>query len=274
MTELNHALWLVNVFLLVALATKLVWSGLHLRYRAFFFWVCFQAGRNAILALLNRGSDFSLSLWFRPQPFDAVEIYFYFWFWTEPILVVTFILAVFEIYSLALQRYRGIRTISKRILTLSLVLASVISVLSILPDLQFNATAENSWFLLTNVIRRGIYTSLLAFLILLVSFITIFPVRLNRNSVLHVGLFTIVFLANSATILTMNFQGVDIVPLINAISASVSGLSFLSWILFFTPAGEAVERTVRSGLSEPEAEGLLLKLRQINDSLSESQKRL
>ena len=274
MVELNQALWLLNFLLLVALIAKLLWSGLHRRYRAFFFWVCFQVGRNAISYLLSRERNFSLSFWFRPQPFDAVEIYFYFWFWTEPILIVSFILAVFEIYSLALQRYRGIRTISKRILTLSLVLASVISVLSILPDLQFNAAPENSWFLLTNVIRRGIYTSLLAFLILLVSFITIFPVRLNRNSVLHWGLFTIVFLAHSATILTLNFQGVDSVPLINGVTASVSALAILAWILFFTPAGETVERTVRSGLSEPEAEGLLLKLRQINDSLSESQKRL
>lgn len=274
MTEFNHGLWLTNVFLLVLLAARLVWGGLHLRYRAFFFWVCFQAFRNAILALLIRSSGLSLNLGFRAEPFNEVELYFYFWFWTEPILVVAFVVAVFEIYSLALQRYRGIRTVSRKILTLSLVLASIISVLSILPDLQFNAAPENVWFLLTNVIRRGIYTSLFAFLILLVSFITIFPVRLSRNSILHVGLFTTVFLANSVTILTMNFQGMDIVPLINAITASVSGLAFLSWILFFTPSGETMERTVRSGISEPEAELLLSKLRQINDSLAESHKRL
>lgn len=274
MTGPNHALWFANLALLVILAAKLAWCGLHLRYRAFFFWICFQAGRNAILALLNWQGGFTLNLWFRPEPFSAVEIYFYLWFWTEPILVVAFILAVFEIYSLALQHYRGIRTISRRILTLSLVLASVISVLSILPDLQFNAAVENSWFLLTNVIRRGIYTSLLTFLILLVSFITIFPVRLSRNSVLHVGLFTTVFLVYSATILTMNLQGIDVVPLVNAISNSVTALALLAWILFFTPAGETVERTVRSGLSDSEAEGLLLKLRQINDSLADSRKRL
>ena len=274
MDELNRSLWLFNLALMVTLAAKLLWSGLHLRYKAFFFLICFQAGTNAVLDLLKPGNGFSLDFWFRSEPFNAVEIYFYFWFWTEPILVIAYIVAVFEIYSLALQRYRGIRTISRRILTLSLVLASVISVLSILPDLQFNAVPENAWFLLTNVIRRGIYTSLLAFLILLVSFITIFPIRLSRNSIVHVGLFTTVFLANSATILTMNFRGMDVVPVIDVITACVSALTFLTWILFFTPAGESMERTVRSRLSEPEAEGLLLKLRQINDSLSDSHKRL
>ncbi len=274
MAEFNLVLSFTNVLLLAVLVARLVWNGLHLRYRAFFFWVCFQAFRTAALVILIRDRGFSLHLWFRPEPFSAVEAYFYFWFWTEPILIVAFVVAVFEIYSLSLQRYRGIRTISRKILTLSLVLASVISVLSILPDLQFNADPENTWFLLTNVIRRGIYTSLLAFLVLLVSFITIFPVQLSRNSILHVGLFTTVFLSNSLTILTMNFWGPDVIPLINAVTNSVLALAYLSWILFFTPAGETVERTVRSGVSEPEAELLLMKLRQINDSLTESHKRL
>ncbi len=274
MTPLNQTLWLINLLFLVILAARLLWTGLSRRYKAFFFWVCLLAGRNALLQFLNSGGDFSLGLWFRPEPFDAVEIRFYFWFWTEPIVVIAFVLAIFEIYSLALQRYRGIRTISRRILMLALVLASVISVLSILPDLQFNAEPANSWFLLTNVIRRAIYTSLLAFLVLLVSFITIFPVRMNRNTILHVGLFSVAFLANSATILTMNFRGMDIVPLVNGITASAWAFASLAWILFFTPAGETVERTVRSGLSDAEAEGLLLKLRQINDSLADSRKRL
>lgn len=265
---------MANLALMVALALKLVWGGLHLRYRAFFFWVCFQAGTNAILDLLRRGEGFSIQLPFRAQPFDSVEIYFYFWFWTEPVLVIALVVAVFEIYSLALQRYRGISTISRRILTICLVLASLISIFSILPDLQFNADPENTWFLLTNVIRRAIYTSLFAFLILLVSFITIFPVRLSRNSILHVALFTIVFLANSATTLAVNFHGFEMIPVINIVIASISALSFLAWILFLTPGGEIVERTVRSSLSASEAEGLLLKLRQINDSLTESHRRL
>ncbi|MCZ2153391.1 MAG: hypothetical protein LC114_05745, partial [Bryobacterales bacterium] len=173
--ELSHALGLMNLALMVALALKLVWGGLHLRYRAFFLWVCFQAGTNAILDLIRKSQGFSIQMPFRAEPFDSVELYFYFWFWTEPILVIALVVAVFEVYSLSLERYRGIRTISRRILTLCLVVASLISVFSILPDLQFHADPENSWFLLTNVIRRAIYTSLFAFLILLVSFITVFP---------------------------------------------------------------------------------------------------
>lgn len=274
MGELNHALWLANLALMVVLALKLVWNGLHLRYRAFFLWVCLQAGTNAVLDLLRRSEGLSIQLPFRAQPLDSIELYFYFWFWTEPVLVIALVVAVFEIYSLSLERYRGIRTISRRILTLCLVLASLISVFSILPDLQFNADPENAWFLLTNVIRRAIYTSLFAFLILLVSFITVFPVRLSRNSIIHVGLFTIVFLANSLTILAMNFRGIDVIPVIDVIGGGISALAFLTWILFLTPGGEIAERTVRSSLSASEAEGLLLKLRQINDSLTESHRRL
>ncbi|MDZ7640197.1 MAG: hypothetical protein U5J83_18415 [Bryobacterales bacterium] len=272
MNELNHALWLVNLLLLVGLASKLVWSGIHLRYKAFFLWVCFQVARNGLLDLLNRQESLSITLWFRPEPFEPVEIYFYFWLWSEPILVLTFILAVFEIYSLALQRYRGIRMLSTRALTLAMVLATLISALSIMPDLQFNAAADNAWFLLTNVIRRGIYTCLFAFIVLLVSFITFFPVRLSRNSILHVGLFSTVFLANAASILSMNFGGPDVIPVVNAATAAVSTIAFLAWILFLTPAGETVERSVRSNISSAEAESILAKLRQVSDSLASSKK--
>lgn len=258
MEQFNYYLWLGIIVLQVVLAVKFAWMGLHLRYKAFFCWVCFQAARNAVLELLGEGT----------------VRFFWFWFFTEPILVLTFVITVFELYALALQRFRGIRTVSTRLLTLAIVIASLISVFSILPDLQFNASGGNEWFLLTNVIRRGIYTSLLAFLILLVSFITIFPITLSRNSIVHVALFSTVFLCNAATILAMNFQGPDVVPLVNSVSAVVSIIAFTFWIALITPAGETVERAVRSGVSSDEAAVLLEKLRQVNDTLSASRKRL
>lgn len=258
LAPLEQAVWWSNVILLVLLAARLSWNGLVTRYRSFFSLIVLIATRNLVLELLS----------------GHTVAYFWVWLATEPLLVVTYILAVFELYSVALRRYAGIQTASRRLLVLALIIASCISVLSIFPDLQFNATSENELFMLVNVIRRGVYTSLLAFLVLLVSFITIFPVRLSRNAMLHVVIFTVSFLFFSAAILVVNLRGVDFVPVFNLVAGVVALFCGAAWCLFLTPAGEGVETSMPSRLSPEQAKRLLDKLKVVNDSLADSGKRM
>lgn len=258
MSELNHLIWLVALLLQFALAVRFLRLGLHLRYRAFFFWICLQAMANSALELQQ------------PQSRE----YFYTWLYTEPLIVIAFMLAVFEVYSIALEHYAGIRTISARMLTFAMVVGSLISVLSIIPDLQFRGPTHSEMFDLINLIRRGIYTALLTFLVLLVSLITIFPIRLSRNSIVHIALFTVVFLNYAATILAGNLLGVDTLGTVNVVRGIVSVFCFLGWIVLLTPAGETVHRSVRSDLSRTEVELLLSKLRGVNDAVELSRRRL
>lgn len=258
LSSFERLLWMCHLALLVLLALRLFWNGLFLRYRWFFGLVVLLACRNLAVNLAA----------------GHTVAFFWIWLMSEPLVVIAYILSVFEVYALALQKYQGIRTASRRVLTLAMVVASTVSVLSIFPDLQFNASEGNEWFLLVNVIRRGVYTSLLGFLVLLVSFIAIFPIRLSRNTILHVVLFSTWFLFHTATSLMMNLRGVDFMPVVNAAAGLVAALTSTAWCILLTPAGERVETAVRSRLSQEEAGVLLDKLKSINESLTESQRRL
>lgn len=258
MGDWTHGLWLANIVLLVVLAAKLVRTRLFLRYKAFFFLVCFLAVRNSVVELV--ANDPQASFWF--------------WLATEPIMVLSFIVAVIETYAIALSHYKALSTFSSHVLSWSIVIASVISILSIFPDLQFNAAPENNTFLLTNVIRRGIYTSLLAFLSLLLVGITIYPVKMSRNAVIHSILFSILFFSYAATILGINFRGSDFIPLANAVFAVVASCCFVLWTVSLSPAGETVQRSVRTNLTEEEAARMMKVIQRMNDAIADTRKRV
>jgi hypothetical protein len=203
---------------------------------------------------------------------NHVVLRFRFWLIAEPVLVVAYTLAVFELYSLALVRYPGLRTASRKILVLAMIIASIVSVLSIFPDLQFNATANDSQFLLVNVLRRGVYTSLLVFVVLLVSFITVFPIRLSKNTTLHIIVFSVSFLFFTVATLTVNLLGSDVIPFVNLTAALVGIMASLVWLFALNPAGEHTDTHLRPGISGKQAAVLLEKLQSINDSMSNSRK--
>jgi hypothetical protein len=258
LSSLERLLWIIHIVLLALLALRLFWSGLFLRYRWFCFLVVLLAGRNLALGM------------FEANP----VVFFYIWLWTEPVVALSYILAIFEIYALALQRYQGLSTFARSIITVSMVVASVISVASIFPDLEFNASQDNQYFLLVNVIRRGLYTSLLGFLVVLVSLISFFPVRLSRNTILHIVLFSTWFLFHTASTLAINFRGKEFVPYVNVAAGLVAVLTGIAWCLLLTPSGEHVETAVRSRLSDEQADILLDKLKSINETLAVSRRRL
>jgi hypothetical protein len=48
-------------------------------------------------------------------PFDPrTQIYYEIWLWTEPVLWLSYILVVYELYSLVLKQYRGIYSVGRR----------------------------------------------------------------------------------------------------------------------------------------------------------------
>ncbi|MCW5965304.1 MAG: hypothetical protein KIT83_14815 [Bryobacterales bacterium] len=255
---IEKALWWLNVPLLGILALRLGWNGMGRRYPAFWFLVGFLSIRNGLLELFV----------------DNVARFYRFWIITEPVVVISYTLAIFELYSFALAKYPKLRTASQRVLFLAMVIATTVSVLSIFPDVQFGSFGENDRFLLVNVIRRGVYTSLLVFLVLLVSFITIFPIRLSRNTIVHIIVFSTSFLFITVATLTVNLKGLDIIPIFNLAAAFVAVVASLVWYFMLTPAGESVETTMPSRLSANQAGTLLAKLQSINDSLADTRKRL
>ena len=113
------------------------------------------------------------------------------------------VLVVSELYSLALKEHRGIYSLGRWFLYGASLASLVIS----------GAATASTWgsplelydvFLL---LERGLRSSLLVFLVLLLGFVHLFPIRWNRNLILHCSVYSVFFLASSLMILYRNWFG-------------------------------------------------------------------
>src|SRR5690349_19331773 len=95
--QVTFALQLLTIVGTAAVSARLWWLGLHRRYRVFFVYLGFAALRSAVLATLPVASAW----------------YFQVWRWTEPLLWVFYALLVLELYSLVLERHRGLYSLGR-----------------------------------------------------------------------------------------------------------------------------------------------------------------
>src|SRR2546423_4072888 len=94
---LYRPIWALNLIATALLIFRLYSLGLYRTYRFF-------------LASMALGLVRSLALF----PFSTRSgVYYQIWAWTQPILWLSWVLVVFELYTLALRRYRGIYTMSQ-----------------------------------------------------------------------------------------------------------------------------------------------------------------
>src|SRR5580692_6269657 len=118
-----QALWMVEKFLWAANllgSTLVVWRlyslDLYRTYRFFFLNMVLTAARSVVL------------LQFSPRTHGYYEI----WVATEPILWVSYILVVYELYSLVLKKYQGIYSLSRWFLFAAVAVSSIVALLSVM----------------------------------------------------------------------------------------------------------------------------------------------
>src|SRR5262245_30775295 len=84
-------------------AVHLTWNGLYKRYRILFFFLCLQVAR-------------SVALFVASQTAHPRNAYSWTWVCTEPLISLSYILVVSELYTLVLQNYKGLQTVGRWIL--------------------------------------------------------------------------------------------------------------------------------------------------------------
>src|ERR1700733_3918450 len=147
------------------LAIKLFKTGLWRRYRIFFWFSCVRVADSIWPLFFTKTSSLA---------------YLHIWMLTQPVLWLFHILLVAELYRLILEGHRGIYSLGRWAMYGATVVAVGISILSLLPHFTPRTPQQSRYLGLEFAVNRGIDFALAIFLILILLFLTQFPIKLSR----------------------------------------------------------------------------------------------
>lgn len=240
-------------------ALNLLTSGLHRRYRIFFFYFVFRIPYLTGLLILSHltglhGGDGTRS-----------DLYFYFYAWPRPFLILLYVLVVVTLYNLVLERYQGLYTLGRWVMYGAVLISTVISVLTLLPKIA-PSTPEPSRLLYYEIaMERGEDLALVIFILLIVWFLSRYPVPLSRNVVVQTVIYSLLFLSDAVVLLWRTLLGFKVTDTINVIASAVSAVCAIAWWRLLSVKGEEVQ--VHPQLRPDSEERIMQQLDMLNATL-------
>lgn len=242
----------VSMILTVFVVARLLAAGLHKKYPSFFLFLSFSIFRMVFL----------YAPWSR-------WTYAVFWMASEALAWIFYVLVLIELYTLVLSQYPGIQSLGRWIFHGSVGISLLIAAVTLYPETSSGKPPDI--LMLFMIAERGILSALAILTLLIIAFLTWFPVPLPRNVVLHSILFAIYFFSKAAALLVRNVLGHQASHRATTLAfIGVGWLCMLLWALLMTARGEDVEARVGHRWNEDDEDRLLGQLRQINSSLSRS----
>jgi hypothetical protein len=197
--------------------------------------------------------------------YDYPRIYGYLFSVTLPLNAVLMVLAVTELFGLVFSRYPGIRTMGRRAVYVSVVTSALIAyaVLAILG--QYGGKKGISYYAM--LAERSTVFTLALFILIILFFLSRYPMQMPRNFSVSCSLFCTVFLSEAFVLFfeTTNPRGA-FVPDLDLAQVVVSIVCLISWAFLLKPESVA-EPEVRRPNGESE-EQLLAQLESLNRLLS------
>jgi hypothetical protein len=227
--ELTKILQVISLAGAALLAYRLYVTGLWRQYPVFFWYFLFRVPNTLWPLLIPNGMS------------HGDNTYEHIWIITEPVSWAFHALIVVELCKLVLNRLPGIYSLLRWAMYGSVALAITISIMSLLPKIKpkmsFNTKLMGYWF----ATQRGIDFSLALFLLLILFFLSRFPVRLNRNILVHAALYTLFFFSGALTMFLHTFFGGSKPMTTNLILEIATPACILGWVFLLTPKGEEVK---------------------------------
>lgn len=239
---------------------KLVASGLYRRYRIFFVYFVFRLPYvTCSLVLSNltglRGGDGVKSF-----------AYFYLFFYSEPLLLLFYILVVAELYRLVLERYKGLYTVGRWAMYGAVAISAAVSVLTLLQKIRPSLPEPSKRLMYEIAAERGVDLALVIFILLIVWFLSRYPIPLSRNVVVHTVIYSIFFLSSALVLLWRTLLGHNPTSVFNLISTAISSACVVAWWLLLSAKGE--EAQVHQPELRPDSEERILQqLDMLNETL-------
>ena len=192
-------------------------------------------------------------------------LYMQVWIITEPIRWILFILLVLELYSLILERHRGLYSAGRWALSAAMAVAMLVSLISLVPATGSGTLSRlYAFYMLT---ERGLLASLVVFLLLLLWFLSRYPVELSRNVLVHSATYALYFIAGSLVILARGMLGYEFAQPVNLALMGITFFCMVVWAAFLTPAGEKITRKSRPTWIPGDERRLLEQLDSLNAAL-------
>lgn len=207
---------------------KLYTAGLYRRYRIFFLLFLFQIPNTLWPLYMETGSHNYLYLW---------EI-------TEPVLWALYILVVLELYRLVLERHRGLYSLGRWLMYVAVAVSVGLSILSLLPHFSPSTPQRSQTLRYFYATERGVVFCLAIFILLILFFLSRYPVRLSRNVLVHTALYSIYFLSGSVGMLLASALGLGVYDQINLFLTGISSLCAFAWFFLLSREGEEIETNV------------------------------
>jgi hypothetical protein len=234
-------------------ALKLGLTGLYRRYRALL----------ALLFLRFLGLAVVL-FWFHDDIGSGA--YLKFWVISTPLSWIINIMVVLELYSLVLEKHKGLSTLGRWVQYAGLTISILISGLTLLPQIQSGATQQSYILSYYYAIERGIDLSLVVFLLFILLWLTRYPVPLSRNVLVHSVVYSTLFLSNTLGLLTRVFFGFQLSRSVSTVMLGVFAACTLVWLVFLNQKGEEVRVSIPRFGPEQE-ERILSQLEALNSTL-------
>jgi hypothetical protein len=231
-------------------------SGLSRRYPAFTCFFAFLVVDSSFPVLLSQDSD----------------LYFYVWIVAEPVLRVFCVFGVLELYRLMLERYKGLYSLGRWVMYGASIVSVAVSVLMLLPRITPALPQRSVYLGYVYAFNRGVDFSLTVFILLILLFLSQYPVVLSRNLVVHASLYSIYFLCSGTYSFVHRVVWNHSAPVLDTAFAGIVAACTIAWFFLLTPKGEEVKASRIRFSPEYEAR-VLEKLDALNQVLLKSARR-
>ncbi len=249
---LVHFLQILIVAGCALTSAKLWHNGLFRRYKVLFGFLVFRFLHGSIALV-----------WFTDIRSAGYQK---FWVLTQPIFWIFYILLVLELYSLVLEKHKGLSTLGRWVLYAGFSLSILISSLALLPRIQMGTRQRSVILGYYYAVERGLDFSLLIFLVLILVWLTRYPVPLSRNLVLHSVVYTTLFLTNTLGLFTRVFFGLELSRSVSTALLGVLACCVFAWLFVMSEKGEEVRLSIPQFGPEDEKR-ILNQLETLNSTL-------
>jgi hypothetical protein len=258
---IQNAIWALNFLGTALVIWRLFSLGLHKKYRFFFAGFFLALARTAALL-----------------PFKTTDpAYFQIWVATQPLLWLSYALIVYELYSLVLLHYPGLRSLGRWFFFIAVGVALGIALLASLPALGASARPGRPQIMYSYVFTEGILTGSLAILLfLLLALMTWFTVPMSRNLLIHCTVYSAYFFAQNVVLLywRLGGQAANRVNVASGIARmSVALLCYCFWVILLTKQGEERPASLSLGRSPDFERRALGQLEKLNATLLQTAKK-
>jgi hypothetical protein len=229
---------------------NLLRSGLYRRYRFFFVYLVFRVPYGICLLVLDVKSG----------------LYQKFWTVTAPLFWLLYILVVFELCGLILEKHKGLYTLGRWAMYFGIAVAVTLSLLSLFPHITPAMPQRTRIMGYVYATERGVDFSLAIFILLILFFLSRYPVPLSRNVVVHSVVFSLFFLSNTIGLLLHSVFGLQLIHEVDMLFTGTSSACMVAWLVLLNARGEKVQVTTQH-FGRGDEERILLQLDALNDTL-------